>query len=79
MPVGSEEVPGQFVATGVSADGDDHVREVLGLHHLTLETLLHHPADRKRELIREDSGNCNSLFFNLVLLMCPIIHKVHTT
>lgn len=48
VPVGLEEVPGQFVATGVPADGDDHVREVLSLHHLTMEALLHHPADRNK-------------------------------
>lgn len=45
VPVGSQEVPGQFVAVRVPADGDEHVREVLQLHHLALEALLHHPAD----------------------------------
>lgn len=47
MPVGSEEVPGQLVAMGVLADRDDYVWEVLSLHYLTDEALLHHPADTK--------------------------------
>lgn len=48
VPVGSEEIPAQFVATGVSADSDDHIWEVLRFHYLTVEALLHHPADRNK-------------------------------
>lgn len=48
VPVGSEEVPGQFVAMWVPADSDDDIWEVLSLHYLTTEALLHHPADMNR-------------------------------
>lgn len=56
-PVGSEEVPGQLVATGVLGNRHKHVREVLSLHHVTIKALLHHPADGKQEEKVEAGAN----------------------
>lgn len=44
VPVGTQEVPGHLVAVAVHADGDHHVGEVLSLHYVPFEALLHHPA-----------------------------------
>ncbi len=62
VPVGSEEVPGQFVAMWVPGDRHDHVREVLGLHHLTMEALLHDPADKNKgkEKTEQNIGENNT-------------------
>lgn len=59
VPVGSQEVPGQLVATGVPADGADHIREVLQLHHLVPKALLHHPSDggTGRRLVSDKKAN----------------------
>lgn len=62
VPVGSEEVPCQFVAMWVLADSHDHIWEVLSLHHFTQEALLHHPADRKETKVRGTAGDMTSVF-----------------